>query len=151
MILRWTDRDYGQHYLPIKGEVVLLGNYGHDESRPNHGRLYGRSTAVWADPPADGAATGTETVQKDDAGRLRYVRTRPDVPAVRGEIMGEYGDDESGDQELLVAGTKETTIAVIFAPDYGDPEDGILQISCLALYLTTDTGDTIDTLIRERR
>lgn len=129
MILRWTDREYGQHYLQIGEEVTLLGNYGHDELRPNYGKLYERATAVFPDPP------GTDGV----------------TPPIKGELRGEFGDVTSGDQEPLVGSGKGSTIACLFAPGYGGPDDGLLQISCLCLFVLNERGDTIDTLVRERR
>lgn len=128
MILRWTDVAYGQHYLEIGGQITLLGNYGHDDSRPNYGKLYGRATYVSADPP------GTH-----------------DLVEVLGELKGEFGDVNSGNQEPLVGHGEKSSIAVLFAPEYGGPEDGLIQVSCIALFVLNEQGDTIDTLVRGRR
>lgn len=125
MILKWQDRDYGTHYLEVGDEVALLGLYGHDEPRPNVGHMYERSTFVVADPPR---------------------------PEPRSSLVGEYGNNDSGPADFEWAETGQTSrIAVLFAPGYGDVEEGLLQISCLAMFLVNDRGDTIDTLVRGRR
>lgn len=132
--------------------MTLLGSYSHTESRPNYGRLYGRSTAVWGDPPRDGVVEGTDTVKKNPkTGDLQFVRKSPDAPAVRRELLGEYGTDAYGDQKLVATGDRASVIACLFAPNYGGHDAGLLQVSCLCMYLLNDQGDTIDTLVADRR
>lgn len=124
MILKWTDRDYGQHFLEVGDTVTFLGNYAHDEPRPNYGHMYGRSTHVSMDPPR---ATIGAHVGED--------------PGASGEIREHYEFAET---------LHTSTIACLFCPEYGHSEEGLLQLSVLALFLVNDRGDTIDTLVRSR-
>lgn len=124
MILKWTDRDYAHHYLDVGDRVTHLGTYNHDEPRPNYGPMYDRSTFVVADPAKP---TG-------------------------GSLVGEFGDDASGPQDYEWAGTDQISVIVcLLAPDSAGPDDGLLQISCLGMFLVNDHGDTIDTIVHPDR
>lgn len=78
--------------------------------------------------------------------RSTYVVADP-APAVDA-IVGEHGTVT--EQEW--PGTLQTSVIVcLLAPDTDSVDEGLLQISCLAMFLTNEQGDTIDTIVHPDR